>query len=75
MYSEPSIIRTPLVTADSSGVQIIEVVQINETTSLCCFSNGTTHAVPDSFPVVLRGWGTGKYVSFCCAVYFSLLSI
>ena len=31
-YSGPSIIRTPLVTADSSGVRIIEIVGINETT-------------------------------------------
>ena len=28
-YSGPSIIQTPLVTADSSGVGIIEIVQIN----------------------------------------------
>ena len=31
-YGGPSIIRTPLVTADSSGVWVIEIVWINETT-------------------------------------------
>ena len=31
-YSGPSIIRTPLVTAINSEVQIIEIVQINEMT-------------------------------------------
>ena len=30
-YSRPSIIRTSLVTADSSGVRIIKIVRINET--------------------------------------------
>ena len=32
IYSGPPIIQTPLVTANSSGVRIIEVVRINETT-------------------------------------------
>ena len=44
MYSGPSIIQTPLVTADGSGVRIIEIVCINKMTQVMVIGN---------FPVVL----------------------